>query len=274
MDNNPLKQYFRRPSLYMKLPSNGVGYKEGTLELTQTGELAVYPMTAIDEITAKTPDALFNGTAIYDLIKSCIPGIRDPWQIPSIDLDALLIAIKAASGDGEMDVTSVCPSCEESNKYGVNLSVLLQGLKPGDYSKTLDIHDLKFKFRPLNFAESNRNNIQQFEIQKALTSLANIENEDDRAKKSGTLIEEINSLTMSILASTIEYIDTPTGKVYETEFIEDFLKNCDKKTFNKVRDTNSEFREATQIKPLDIKCTSCGHVYKQSFELNVTDFFE
>lgn len=274
MDNNPLKQYFRRPSLYMKLPSNGVGYPEGSLEVNNTGELAVYPMTAIDEITVKTPDALFNGNAVYELIKSCIPGIKDPWKIQSTDLDACLIAIKAASGDGEMELTSGCPKCDESNVYGVNLSVLLQGLKATDFTKTLDIHDLKIKFRSLTYAEVNQNNMKQFEIQKKLTSISEITNEDDRNAKTGMLVDEINKLTMRILASTIEYIDTPTGPVHEQVFIEDFLSNCDKKMFNKIRDTNAQIREASQIKPLDITCTSCGHVYKQSFELNVTDFFD
>ena len=79
MDNNPLKQYFRRPSVYMKLPSNGQGYPEGSLEMPENGELPVYPMTAIDEITARTPDALFNGTAVAELITSCVPNIKDPW---------------------------------------------------------------------------------------------------------------------------------------------------------------------------------------------------
>ena len=274
MDNNPLKQYFRRPALYMKLPSNGKGYPEGSLEVSNTGELAVYPMTAIDEITVKTPDALFNGNAVYELIKSCIPGIKNPWKIQVTDLDACLVAIKAASGDAEMELTSVCPNCDESNVYGVNLSVLLQGLKGANFDNTLDIHELKIKFRSLTFAETNDNNMKQFEIQKKLTSISEITNEDDRNTKTALLVEEINELTMRILSSTIEYIDTPTGPVSEQEFIKDFLINCDKKTFNKIRDTNALIREASQIKPLDITCTSCGHVYKQSFELNVTDFFD
>jgi hypothetical protein len=89
LPNNPLKQYFRRPSIYLKLPSGGVGYPLGSLNRTENGELPVYPMTAIDEITSKTPDALFNGSAVVEIIKSCVPDITDPWSIPSTDLDAI-----------------------------------------------------------------------------------------------------------------------------------------------------------------------------------------
>ena len=69
MNNNPLRQYFRRPAVYISLPSKGEGYSVDELELPETTELPVYPMTAIDEITARTPDALFNGTAVVELIK-------------------------------------------------------------------------------------------------------------------------------------------------------------------------------------------------------------
>ena len=93
-DMNPLKQYFRRPAVYIKLPSNNKFYKDGVIENTSTGELPVYPMTAIDEITMKTPDALFNGVAMAELIKSCVPNIKDPWAINNIDFDAILIGIK------------------------------------------------------------------------------------------------------------------------------------------------------------------------------------
>lgn len=46
-NNNPLKQYFRRPAVYIKLPSNGKNYTEGSLDMPENGELPVYPMTAI-----------------------------------------------------------------------------------------------------------------------------------------------------------------------------------------------------------------------------------
>jgi hypothetical protein len=103
-DMNPLKQYFRRPAVYIKLPSNNKFYKDGVIENTPNGELPVYPMTAIDEITMKTPDALFNGVAMTELIKSCVPNIKDPWAINNVDFDAILIGIKIADGKNEMEV--------------------------------------------------------------------------------------------------------------------------------------------------------------------------
>ena len=87
MDNNPLKQYFRQPAIFIQLPSQGKFYKDGALVPTANGEYPVLPMTTLDEITYRTPDALFNGTAVANVIESCVPNIRDAWAMPGMDVD-------------------------------------------------------------------------------------------------------------------------------------------------------------------------------------------
>jgi hypothetical protein len=270
--NNPLKQYFRRPSIYLKLPSGGVGYPAGALNRTETGELPVYPMTAIDEITSKTPDALFNGTAVVEIIRSCVPDIRDPWAIPSTDLDAILIAIRSAAQGNEMEIESECPSCKEVATYGINLIGILQTMKPGDYTQELQISDLFIKFRPLTYREMNQAAMAQFEIQKMFTSMDDLP-EEERTKKTQEAIVKITEITMAVLAQTIEYVKTPTITVNETEFILDFLQNCDKNSYIELRDYHSKLKDSTQIKPQKIKCVHCQHEYQQSIVINVTDFF-
>lgn len=270
--NNPLKQYFRRPSIYLKLPSGGNGYPPGSLNKTDSGELPVYPMTAIDEITSKTPDALFNGTAIVEIIKSCIPDIRDPWAIPSTDLDAILIAIRSAAQGNEMEIESECPSCKEVANYGINLIGILQTMKPGDYTKELQVSDLSIKFRPLNYREMNQAAMAQFEIQKMFSGLDNV-SEEERTKKTQEAIVKITEITMAVLAQTIEYVKTPGVTVSETNFILDFLQNCDKNMYIELRDYHAKLKDSTQIKPQKIKCVHCQHEYEQSIVINVTDFF-
>jgi len=272
LPNNPLKQYFRRPSIYLKLPSGGVGYPLGSLNRTENGELPVYPMTAIDEITSKTPDALFNGSAVVEIIKSCVPDITDPWSIPSTDLDAILIAIRSAAQGNEMEIESECPSCKEVSNYGINLIGILQTMKPGDYTKELQISDLFIKFRPLTYREMNQAARAQFEIQKIFSSMDDLY-EEERTKKTPDAIVKITEITMAVLAQTIEYVKTPNITVTETEFILDFLKNCDKNSYIELRDYHSKLKDSTQIKPQKIKCVHCQHDYEQSIVINVTDFF-
>jgi hypothetical protein len=273
IQNNPLKQYFRRPSIYLKLPSGGKMYAPGVVNIPESGELAVYPMTAIDEISSKTPDALYNGTAMADIIKSCIPDIKDPWSINSIDLDAVLIAIKSAAGGDDMSISSECPSCKEVAEYGVNLVGILSQLKSADYEKELTINELSIKFRPLSYKEMNEAGTGQMEAQRIFMILEKEENEAVRAEKTQEALKFITDVTMKILSQTITHIRTPNAFVEEKEYILDFLKNCDRESYIAIRDYNANLKAQTEIKPLKIKCIHCQHEYNQQFTLNTSDFF-
>jgi len=273
LENNPLKQYFRRPGIYLKLPSGGLGYEPGIVDFPETGDLPVYPMTAIDEITSKTPDALYNGTAVADIIKSCVPSIKQPWQISSVDLDAILVAIKIATNGTEMEIETKCQECNEDSKYGVNLSIVLNGFKPGDYENGLVIDQLKIKFRPLTYKALSESSIKQFEIQKSIIVLNNMIDNPEKDEKANELLKTITDSTVDVLVDTIDCIIAPDIIVNDRAFIMDFIKNTDKKTFDAIRDHSIALRETTQTKPLHITCTHCKHEYDQPFTLNVSDFF-
>ena len=273
INQNPLKQYFRRPAVYVRLPSNGKYYAPGVVNIPENGELPVYPMTAIDDITLRTPDALFNGTAMAEVMKSCIPNIIDPWAINNIDLDAILIAIRSASGDSNLEIESTCPACKEGSTYGVDLIAILSQLKSADYISELQINDLKIKFRPLNYKEMNQASVGQFETQRAFAMLEQIQDEEERNLKSKEALHNVTELTMRLLSNAMEYVSTPTIQVTEKEYILDFLRNCDKTAYTNIRDHLSSLRSSTEIKPLKIKCVHCEHNYDQPFTLNTSDFF-
>lgn len=275
MNNNPLRQFFRRPSLYLKLPSGGAGYTPDVIQIPENGELPVFPMTAIDEITSKTPDALFNGMAVVDIIKSCIPAIKDPWKINSIDLDSILVAIRAATNGNDMEIESLCPACGEDSKYGLNLSTILAGFKPGDYTKPLKIGQLAITFRPLTFQETNNSQTVQFEIQRIIGQLENIQDEQQRLKTSGEGLVKVNEASMQLVAASIASIsDGSDVNVTENAFILDYLKNCDRKSYEAIRDYSVKLRETTETKPLKFTCIHCKHEYEQPFTLNISDFFD
>ena len=274
MLNNPLRQFFRRPALYLSLPSKGRFYPEGAIEMTENGEFPVYPMTAIDEITSKTPDALFNGQAVASIIKSCIPGIKDPWKMPSVDIDASLIAIRAATNGTDLEVESKCPKCEEESKYGVNLIGLLGQMSTGDYDTMLNSGELKIKLKPMNYSEINQGNLAQFDMQRDISSIEAIVDQDERNEKTRTTMLKISKMNIDMMMNSIEYIMIPTGeKIDSKEFIVEFLENCDRNVHEIIRNSITNLRENTIIKPQKIKCIHCTHDYDQPLILNVTDFF-
>lgn len=275
MDNNPLKQYFRRPSVYLRLPSGGTGYDETIIDLPDNGEVPIYPMTAIDDITTRTPDALFNGTAVIELIKSCVPNIKDPWSISNIDMDAILVAIKSASSEsGEMSINSTCPSCETDAAFSISLAAILGSISSPDYETELEYGDLTFKLKPISYREINSASMEQFEFQKMVAQVDNIEDEDVRNQTVKDALEKITNITMNLLSHSVAYIKTPTETVDDRAFILEFLRNCDRKMYTAIRDHSGKLREEAEIKPMDVKCTNCEHEYKQSITLNPTDFFD
>lgn len=232
-------------------------------------------MTAIDDITTRTPDALFNGTAVIELIKSCVPNIKDPWSISNIDMDAILVAIKSASSEsGEMNINSVCPKCETDATFSISLAAVLGSISSPDYETELEYGDLTFKLKPISYREINSAAMEQFEFQKMAAQVDNIEDDELRNQTVKDALEKITNITMNLLSHSVAYIKTPTSTVDDREFILEFLKNCDKKMYIAIRDHSASLREQAEIKPMDVKCTNCEHEYKQAITLNPTDFFD
>jgi len=273
-NQNPLKQYFRRPAVYLKLPSGTQAYSSDVIDMPVTGELPIYPMTAIDDITARTPDALFNGTAVAELIKSCVPDIKDPWQINSNDLDAILIAVKSSSNGDQLDLDSTCPKCGEASTYAISLTGILTTLKAGDYDTIFEIGNLKIKFRPLVYKEMNEASIAQFELQKVFMNMITM-SDDEKNEASGKALEKVTLLTMQLLSQGIEYIQTAEATVTENAYILEFLKECDKKTYFALRDHATLLKKGSSPAPLKLVCEveTCKHEYEQEFSLNPSDFF-
>lgn len=273
MENNPLKQYFRRPSVYIRLPSGGKGYPQGTLDLPENGELPVYPMTAIDEISSRTPDGLYNGSAVVEIIKSCIPNIKNPWAVSALDLDTILLSIRAASGNSSIEINTKCPKCQNEAEYGVEIPGMLASLKASDYTAELQINDLAIKFKPITYKEVNEAGIAQFELTKSFSMINNTENEDEKLEISRNALKSITELTMKIVTKGIEYIKTPTAMVTQEEYILDFLLHCDKNVYLKIRDYSTELKSKSEIPPVQISCDNCQNQYEQSIALNPSDFF-
>ena len=95
MSTNPLQQFFRQPSVYLRLPTGGRWYTTDVVETTEDRELAVYPLSAMNDIMLTTPDALLNGQALENVIRDCAPGIKNVKRFMLPDLEALFLAIKS-----------------------------------------------------------------------------------------------------------------------------------------------------------------------------------
>jgi len=273
--NNPLNKYFRQPAIYMNLPSKGTFWSQGSLELPVTGEIPVYPMTARDEITIRTPDALMNGSSVVDVIHSCCPVIKDAWKMPSVDVDAVLIGIRIASYGHDMNVDTQCPGCQEENSNSVDLRNILGTISCPDFSKTVPALELKIKLKPQAFFGVNRQNTVNFEEQKIMEALSNADlPAEDKAAQVSQSMDRLIDLSISAVCDSTEYVELPDGhRVTEYDFISDFYKNSDAAIMKAVQNQLSEYAKESAIKNQKVRCSSCDTEYEVPLEFDYANFF-
>jgi hypothetical protein len=274
---NPLSKYFRQPALYIKLPSNGRWYPEGTVEIPVTGDVPIYAMTAKDEITMKTPDALLNGSSTAAVIESCCPAIKDAWKMPLVDLDAILIALRIATYGKQMDFSTVCPHCGTKNEKAVDLTVMLDKVTLADWDSPTEVNGLKINLRPQSYQEFNKNNLMNFEEQRLLQMVQNEDIPDDvKVVKFNEMFTKVVELGIAQVSKGIASITLEDGtSVTDTNFIAEFLGNCDRSVWDMLKTRMDSMREAAQLKvTLTCENPECGKEYPTPFVFEQSSFFE
>jgi len=248
---NPLKKYFRQPKLYLSLPSKGRFYPEGSLDVSESGEYAVYSMTAKDEMSFKTPDALINGQSTVDVIQSCVPAIKDAWQMPSLDLDAVLIAIRAATYGENMSVSTRIPNINEEREFQTDLRLLLEQMMQVEFEDTVYVDDLVIKIRPLTYREFTQSALKTFEEQRVFAVVNDdTMSESEKLAKFNTSFKKLTELTVGMIISSIVSIRAGEDTVTSQHQIKEFIENADKRFYKKLTDHIETQKNNFTIKPL------------------------
>tara|TARA_Y100000589_G_scaffold331591_1_gene385799 strand:+ start:1410 stop:2315 length:906 start_codon:yes stop_codon:yes gene_type:complete len=248
--NNPLQKYFRQPKLHVRLPSGGKYYPPGTLDLPESGEVAIYPLTAKDELLLKTPDSLMNGTATADVIKSCVPQIKNPWYMPSLDVDALIIAIRIATYGPEMTLTVKVPNTGDEKDFTVDLNNLVEPLMSAKYDAVIQLDKMKITLRPLMYSEFTKDAIRSFEEQRVY----NLLNDDtvpaeEKMERFRAAFNRLTDLTVETVAKSIAQIEVDDQVVSEPKHILEFMQNTSKEFYTTILNHISEQRDKFAVKP-------------------------
>ena len=276
MQNNPLSKHFRQPQLYIQLPSGGKYYPAGALDMPVTKEIPVYPMTARDELIFITPDALLNGQSTVDVIHSCCPNIKNAWEMPTTDLDTVLIAIRQATYGNKMDFTSVCPHCGSQNENSMDLSVLSGQIESADFEQPLEYKELTFFFRPADYKSFNDTSKENFEQQRLLQISASTElDEETKNSQFQVLFKKLMDFTVSQMTNSVTAIKTDGVTVTDREHIEDFFKNCDKDTWNAVKNHLDTLNKQSRMPEIDLVCENeeCNKEYTTPLLFETSNFF-
>lgn len=282
---NPLQAYFRKPAIYIQLPSKGKFNTPDELEIPETGEIPVYPMTAKDEILMRTPDALMNGATTVDVIQSCVPAVKNAWKLSALDIDMILVSIRIASYGETTEIKGVCPKCREENTYELDLRTIVDKVSNPDFRPSLKVQDLTLHFKPLTYEVATKEALKNFEQQRMIQSISNSElPEDERLKKFQDAFVRLTVYSVGILGETVGKITMPDGtEVTDKNQISEFIANADRKIFNSIKEHLDKSRQQTTIDPIQFECkgstdlegktTPCGEKWQQPFTIDNSTFF-
>lgn len=251
---NPLKKYFRQSKISISLPSGGAFYPVDSLERTETGQYPVFPMTARDEIVMKTPDSLVNGQATVDVIQSCLPNIKNAWDIPVIDLDVILVGMRIASYGETMDLNIKTPVTGEEKTYSLNLTNILNSLTSIQYNNKISVGDMTVYIKPLSYRDFTKTSLRTFEEQKIFKTLNDDKlSEDEKLVKFNDSFKKLTDITITTLEKSIMRIDVEDYSVTDTNHIKEFVDNAEKDFFRTVLNHIDNEKKKFAIKPLIVK---------------------
>jgi hypothetical protein len=273
---NPLLGHFRQPALHLQLPSRGEFYPAGSIDLPETGEIPVYPMTVKDELTLKTPDALLNGSGVVSVIQSCCPAILNAWHVPSLDLDRILIAIRLASYGEGMDVVSTCPNCAEKNEHTVDLRVVLDNAPQVDFHKSSEVEGLVFKFKPQNYQGITQTGQVSFEEQRLVDSISRNADlpEAEKLRMFNQSFEKLKQMNVDVIVNSIHSITTPDGTVVSDPlFITEFVNNSSRQVYFTIKQQIQDLMQQLKLSDLKLTCDACSTQYASKLDFDNTSFF-
>lgn len=281
---NPLTAYMRRPKVFLKLPSGGKFWSEGSLDMPENGELPVYGLTAKDELLIRTPDALFNGRTTVDVIRSCVPNIKNAWMMPSIDVDAVLIAIRIASYGEKMEMNVTIPGTQETEPFEIDLRPMLDQIAENTIwdDRVVINEDLTVYIEPVNYKTMTDYSIMSFDSNRLLSTLVQQQDltEEQRVDLAANAMARIADATLMQMVHGIKRIDSRDGSTDDPEHIKEFLENIEKDIFTKISDAfkklndhNNDRSVTLQVPPNYVEQGS-PETITVPFQFDYSNFFD
>ena len=270
---SPLKKYRRQPKIYANLPSGGRYYNDNIVANQAYTEMPVFSMTANDEILFKTPDALINGQATAQNIKSCIPGILDPMQLVTLDIDYILLAIRMASYGPNLTVNAPCAHCKEENQYDIEIQGLLDYFSNLTYEDQIVIDGFTFTLRPLTYKQYTEFQQQNIALARAIQIQAVKMEEEDRKKFTNDTLLQIATIGVQAVLQMIYSITVDGVEETNKQEIKDFLDDNDISMFNKIKQHVESQVANWRIPNQQVMCEHCGKENSVAVRVDQTDFF-
>lgn len=273
--NNPLNKFFRQPKIFITLPTRGKYCIPGVVEAVE--ELEVYGMTGADEIILKTPDALFNGFSITKIIESCIPKIKNAFELSATDIEMLLIAIRIASNGNTLTLTNIC-ECGTEEDYQIKLDSMIDYFVNCKFIEEVTIpNNLVVKLKPITYKDATNFSIEGYKFQKQMSHILNLTDELQQQKLMSELYNSIDEQQKSMLLKSISaiYIVSENTVVTDSNYINEWLSNVEAETTDLINEVIKENKKTWDMPPQKAICSNpeCKKEHMLSVKLDNSFFF-
>ena len=270
---NPLSGHFRSPKLYVKIPSDGKFYTSDVVDLPDSGELPIFPMTAKDELIMKNPDALLNGEAITQLISSCVPNVKDVKALVSNDVDVLLVAIQGATHGDDIEVTTKCPKCEESVTGIASVEGAIETMAILDEVYTVSTGDLEIEIKPFRYENTIQAGIASFQSSRSLQAIADIPDDMDKLKVFNDNFMKMADMNYTLIVDAVHSIKLGEEVITDRGHIREFLDNCEAKIGNAIEAQVTEINKIGINKTMQFECEKCEDTFDAPISFDPVNFF-
>jgi len=255
---NPLSSFYRAPKLYAKLPSLGQYYSADVVEMPENGELPVFAMTSKDELLMKNPDALLNGEAVIQVIKSCIPNVKDASKMLSADVDTLLVAIQGATFGDDLEVTGTCDKCSSEARGIASVEMALETMQVLEDVYNVELMDLNILIKPFSYSSTIQAGITNFQSTRSLQNIGDIEDDEERLKLFNENFLKVAELNFDLI---LDSINTISGKNEDGDFvvsdkkhIAEFLNNVDSSVGKAIEEKIQEINSIGIAQEMTLQC--------------------
>lgn len=306
-NENPLLKNLTMPGKRYRMPSRGLFYNDGELaEDVKEGEVEIFSMTTLDEISLRSPEFLFSGEAIEKVFSRCIPEILKPLKLLSHDVDYLLTCLRIVSYGGILPIEDRCTECEKTQMLKNNktfkefVNTVKTKAEEQNVKLELAMQDeaVKDKIEKINSKQSQK---ESYNID--LTSIISnktTEIDEDNYKKHSVILSngqtvhltplKLDSAVMAFkfqnedlsadLSKVEDYIAflltsriQAVNDIRDIDLIEEWVRKLPVKLKNELNDKAEKITKWGTDFNYNVDCGTCGHTRNINTLLNPINFF-
>ena len=271
-DNNPLAIFQRKPQPLLKLPSNGRWWAPNSLE--NNSIIEVLSMTGRDEFMLLNANPILLNSVLVELIQRCIPAVKDAWQMPKVDMDAAIIAIRIASYGNMMKTVHQCPNCKADNIIDVDLHDMIDNITLPDFDQPIYINDdIAFYVKPTTMKDSETIALSQT---RRLALLAEITKQDINQEEQAKLINDnlwqLTDDAVKMMSYNIDRVIAKGAVVSDPQFIQQWIMDADRESYDKINRGINDKLDEYKMPRYSTECSACGTNFQAEIEFLPNEF--